>query len=125
VKRATNELIAVCFQWRERIFRSFATLWHGRCCISHERNEMAHQPTITFRRITMKSTLMITDLSVSKELGREELAAVRGGIYKNYDANPAAGGVCGTGTGGPVMPDIFPPVMLPFTPFTQPGMFPV
>jgi hypothetical protein len=33
-----------------------------------------------FRRIAMKSTLMIKDLSVAKELDRSAMSAVRGGI---------------------------------------------
>jgi hypothetical protein len=58
---------------------------------------MTHHPNpITFRRITMQSTLTINDLSVSKELDRDELAAVRGGNGftqpANFPVDPGIGG---------------------------------
>ena len=58
----------------------------------------------------MQSTLMIQDLSVSKELNHEELSAVRGGsTFSNSGVNLAAA-LGGSGIGGAATSVVVAPV---------------
>jgi hypothetical protein len=56
-----------------------AASWHTPCTSLFERNDMLATLPHPFRRIAMKSTLMIKDLSLDQELGGHAMSAVRGG----------------------------------------------
>jgi len=79
-------------------FLPIPAIWHGPCDIPCEpRKKLAIQRSqTTFRRITMKA-LMIKDLAASKQLGSDEMSAVRGGSNYNFgNQNVAYGGGAGS-----------------------------
>ncbi len=58
----------------------------------------------------MQPTLMINDLSVTKELDREELAAVRGGSSFSNSGTNVAAALGGSGIGGAATAVVVAPV---------------
>jgi hypothetical protein len=58
----------------------------------------------------MQSTLKITDLSINKQLGREELSAVRGGSTFNNSGMNLAAALGGNGIGGAATAVVVAPV---------------